>query len=172
MARLTLQAWEYPSEDWPHTIFERVALMKTKKCKGCADNRPIEEFKEDRRSADNLSVLCESCRGQQNHSAESVDSRLYEQYDRCCAVCKSEVFRTQLLVDRDPFSSKITGLLCRDCARILRYSSRRPKLLRAAIAYLDPPKLENKQDTPEDLAKTGIIHRSSPPLPANRRPRY
>ncbi len=160
-------------------LVERANMPETKLCKGCADNRPLEEFKSDRRSADNLSVLCESCRKDRERPLVStgVDEQMYEHQDRCCAICKSPVFKTQILIDRDPLTGKVVGLLCRDCNRMLRYAGRSSRRFKAAIEYLCPPKSGdrriNEKGIPEVYAKAETIRHTLPPPPVTQlRPRY
>jgi len=113
----------------------------TKICKECGSTRPIEEFKIDKRSADNLATTCNYCLEKREQRAgedpHTYEAMYIEQKFRC-KICNSKVYLSKIRVDHDPETGEVKGLLCVRCNRLLRRSGRDLRVLRAAVGYLAP----------------------------------
>jgi len=126
---------------------------KNKRCKVCCAAIPIEHFKSDRRSVDNLAAICNSCLKEREEHIEYPalhEQMLVEQGQRC-VICKSPVFLSKILVDRDHKTDEVLGLVCRDCNRALRELRRDPIIVKSMLVYLAP--------------KTEPLRSSGPPMP-------
>ncbi len=122
-----------------------------KQCKVCMVASPAYEFKPDKRSADNLASTCNSCLEKREvHAVENarVHEALYVKQKCRCAICNRKVFLSKILVDIDPQTDAVMGLICRRCNRILRLAERDPRIIRSLFGYklsvnrepVDPPR--------------------------------
>lgn len=135
-----------------------------KVCTSCAVEKTEQEFSPDSRYKSGLRSQCDLCRrtAQERTTRNRWLRRIYgitvEEYERLeseqnglCAVCGCKETRStrsskrvweynltpRLVVDHDHVTGKIRGLLCHKCNVGIGQLNDDPKLLRAALTYLE-----------------------------------
>lgn len=113
-------------------------MQDVKKCRDCGQDRPITVFKSDKRSQDNHATVCQTCLDNRESRVQNPGEyeALYIKQKFRCAICNCKVFLSKILVDRNPETDGVEGLLCRRCNRLLRQSNRDLRILTAAVDYL------------------------------------
>lgn len=118
-----------------------------KVCKDCSMSYPPEFFKSDMRATDNLATVCNYCikkREKRILDPGEYEARYIQQKFRC-KICNCKVYLSKILVDCDPQTDEIKGLLCVRCNRLLRQVGRDVRVLTAAAEYLDPSQFKGRQ---------------------------
>lgn len=135
-------------------------MVFDKRCSTCKEVKPSTDFGGNIRYKDGLSPRCKKCARQ-----ASMDYRNRKKRDRTviapnhhnlkkygltpeefsylhmyqtgvCAICRKK--RT-LVIDHDHKTLRTRGLLCGSCNRALGLLQDNPKILRAALSYLEVP---------------------------------
>lgn len=129
--------------------------MGTKVCTVCCNRKPLTDFHLNRNTEDGHPTCCADCHNRTNraHSLQRRYGMSEYQYEmmlksqgNVCAVCgQPETYTLQgrvkaLSVDHDHKTHKIRGLLCHHCNLGIGHFRDDPKLLRAAINYLEKHK--------------------------------
>jgi hypothetical protein len=128
------------------------------RCRDCQQEKAEDDFPRNKRSSTGRGIYCKLCHNnrtrrnrQKNGGASRYHLRarygiephelavLIESQHGLCAVC-SKTEATQ--VDHDHRTGKVRGILCLNCNAGLGALKDDPKLIWAAIDYLDPVPLE------------------------------
>jgi hypothetical protein len=118
-----------------------------KRCGGCFEWKPLEEFHKSRNSKAGRDHRCKPCNRRRMHERSLLKlygltwekwTELVEAQGGRCAICgQAPVGATVLDVDHCHDSQRIRGLLCRPCNVLLGHAKDDPACLRRAAEYLE-----------------------------------
>lgn len=116
--------------------------MESITCRQCKRPKAPEHFY---RQADGYThVVCKLCRKEQYHLRQyRLTKEEYKQFlelqDNKCGICRKEFveFERPAFVDHDHKTLKVRGLLCSNCNAGIGLLEDNPKILEAAIKYLE-----------------------------------
>lgn len=137
--------------------------MTAKTCSKCIENKPVSEFRKDRKYKDGYFAWCKHCHKQyarqwrlsNPEKDRAIGRRAYlkatfgismEQYNHMfsqqngrCAICNTHQTKlTKILgVDHNHATSQVRGLLCSFCNTAIGLLKENPVLFQSSIAYLD-----------------------------------
>lgn len=135
--------------------------MSTKLCSKCEIEKPLGDFYTQQRSGQEyVFPYCKDCAGQKAQAWQRDNANRWNQQRRqrrygitqaefeqlqlaqnaLCAICHQPETRYdgQLSIDHCHITGAVRGLLCHRCNSALGLLRDDPKLLRAAISYLEP----------------------------------
>lgn len=141
-----------------HVALQAIGLER---CWKCDRNRPLTDFYVSKHTAHGYSAICRECTRSKNaansangyqrnailKSSYGIDSKDYAAIHHfqggLCAICKkperhqSKSGNILLSVDHEAGTKNVRGLLCRECNPAIGLLKHDPKILRAALAYVE-----------------------------------
>lgn len=126
------------------------AIIPCSKCYLCKERKPLSQFHKDKSKPKGVSSRCLDCcpdytrmdglRQRHRITLKEYDA-LLESQGGVCAICKSPKSQTKwspyLHVDHDHITGKRRGILCSLCNSGLGQFKDDPKIIAAAIAYIE-----------------------------------
>lgn len=113
-----------------------------KKCNGCGEIKPIEEFglnRDNRTGKRYRRSKCNTCKNRakqlRQYGMKAGDyERMYEEQEGKCQICN--IYHTKLVVDHCHNTGNVRGLLCDPCNKGLGFFKDNSVYLQNAINYL------------------------------------
>lgn len=111
------------------------------RCTRCKEIKPLNLFAKDRRRADGVREICNSCRSNDRritHKANKNREAILQEQDHSCAICRVHIEEsaTRFVIDHNHKTELVRGILCSNCNVGLGYFQDQPGRLGQAIKYL------------------------------------
>ena len=125
-------------------------------CKGCDEEKSVDEFGRDAKAKSGKRNRCKKCWAAYHRVRYKTDGHYRKRYgitmedyqamvahqDGLCAICHQKPPFRQLFVDHDHRTNKVRGLLCSPCNTGIGYFKDDCERMKQAIAYVITNRVE------------------------------